>query len=147
LMEADLLTQEEYASVVQDLTEMSSGDPNSTVSVLHALEVRGFKGFERLINAVAKEYEMPFVRLSSFSVPNSALDMLPLKFMIRRGAMVFDFVGKDALVVLMNPYDEQLRQQVEALTQRRCHYYLTLPSEYDRVLTELKVARGMEKPQ
>jgi len=47
---------------------------------------------------------------------------------------VFELIGKDALVVVMNPYDRQLRRDIETMTGRKCHFFLTLPSEFDKAL-------------
>jgi hypothetical protein len=135
LAQEDLLTQEEYAEVVQDLTEMMASEIVATVSVLHALEARGSKKLEPVMAAVAKKTGIPVISLASFDLNTKALPLLPLEMMIRRGVLAFDLLNKDALVVLMNPHDEQLRKDVEAVSRRKCHYYLTLPSEFDQAIT------------
>jgi hypothetical protein len=137
LMESEQLTQEEYSKVVQDLTEMSASDSASTVSVLHALEFGEFKGLERLLLAVSKEYGAPIMTLSLFNIPEDVSSSLPRDFMIRRGALVFEFIGDDALVVVMNPSDKQLQKRIESLTKRKCHFYMALPTEFDRELAKL----------
>ena len=138
LMESNQLSQDEYASVVQDLTEMSSGDKAATASVLHALEFRTFKGLERLMGNVSKECGTPIVTLSHFDLTDRAMSALPTDFVIRRGALVFDFIGDDALVVVMNPYDKQLRQQIESIAGKACHYFVTLPSEFDAAVNLIR---------
>jgi hypothetical protein len=54
--------------------------------------------------------------------------------MLKRGAMVFELLGKDALAVVMNPYDRQLRKDVEAMAGRKCHFFMTPPPEFDKAL-------------
>ncbi len=132
LMEAGELTQEEYASVVQDLTEMSAGDSVATISVLHVLEARGFKHLEKIIAYLVKECASPFVSLSNFDMTTDAAGTLPMDFAVRRGAIVYELLGHDALAVVMNPYDKQLRKDVETLAERHCHFYLTAPQDFDR---------------
>ena len=132
LMEANELTQEEYASVVQDLTEMSAGDSVATISALHVLEARGFKNLEKIITFLVEACQTPFVSLSNFDMTLDAAALLPQDFSVRRGAIVYDILGHDALAVVMNPFDKQLRKDVEALADRKCHFYLTLPSDFDR---------------
>ena len=61
-------------------------------------------------------------------------------FMVQRGVAVFDFLGEDALAVIMNPFDEALRQDVQTLVGRVCHFYLALPSEFDRAMDRTKTA-------
>jgi len=132
LMEAEKITQEEYASVVQDLTEMSAGDSSATISVLHVLEARGFKHLEKVVAYLAENCTTPFVSLSNFELTWEAASIVPREFMLKRGAMVFDVIGRDALAVVMNPYDKQLRKDVETLAGRRCHFYITLPTDFDK---------------
>jgi hypothetical protein len=131
LMEAEQLTKEEYASIVKDLSEMSAVESDATVSVLHVLAARGGKNMERIIGHVAKTCDTPYVSLTNFALGEQPLSVLPLDFMVRRGALVFELLGNDALVVVMNPYDKELRGDVEALAERKCHFFVTLPSEFD----------------
>lgn len=134
LMEASEITQEEYASVVQDLTEMSAGDSVSTISVLHVLEARGFKHLERIIAYLVRQCSTPFVSLSSFETPADLTLLVPVEFSVKRGGIVFELLGNDALAVVMNPFDKQLRKDVEAIAERKCHFFVTLPSEFDKAV-------------
>lgn len=137
LLEAKELTQEEYASVVQDLTEMSASDSTATISVLHVLEARGFKTLERILGFLAKEGSAPCINLAFFEVQLSAALLLPVEFMIKRGTMIFDLIGREAMAVLMNPYDQQLRKDIELLSEKKCHFFMTLPSEFDQAMSRI----------
>ncbi|MDI6775484.1 MAG: hypothetical protein QME60_08900 [Verrucomicrobiota bacterium] len=147
LSEANQITQEEYANVVQDLSELSSAADTSTVSVLHVLENRGFKNLEKILAFVCKECGAPFVSLSTFGLTADAVSLLPLDLMRRRGTLVFELLGRDALVVVMNAYDKQLRKDVEALAGRKCHFFLTLPSEFDRTLEKIPEILAQVEPR
>ncbi|MCE9614989.1 MAG: hypothetical protein K8T26_11975 [Lentisphaerae bacterium] len=142
LLEGNHVSQEEYANLVQDLTDMSSGDGSATVSVLHALEFRAFKNLERLMLAVSKENGAPIVSLGMFDIQPSALTALPFDFMLRRGAVVFDSIGNEALVVVMNPGDQKLRKSVASIVGRPCHFFMCLPSEFDRVMNRAREAQA-----
>ncbi|MDP6491088.1 MAG: hypothetical protein QGH42_09115 [Kiritimatiellia bacterium] len=137
LLQAGELNQEEYASVVQDLTEMSGSESSVSVSVLHALEARGFKGLDRVLVYVAQECSTPYISLDSLAITDEAGALLPLEFVVRRGALVFDFVGSHALAVVMNPCDQDLRKEVERLVGKPCHYYVTHASEFDRAVERI----------
>lgn len=138
LLQANQMNQDEYASVVHDLTEMSAQDAAMTVSVLHALEFRTSKNLDKIMAFIAKECETPIVSLASFAFPVEAMTLLPLDFMVRRGVLVFDFIGHDALVVMMNPYNRQLRAEVESCTNRKCHFFLCLSSEFDAAINRVR---------
>lgn len=137
LLEAGELTQEEYASVVQDLTEMSASDSNATISVLHVLEARAFKSLEKIAGFVSRECLAPIISLSSFEIQSAIVSMLPMDFMVRRGAIVFELLGNNALVVVMNPYNKQLRQDIEAVTGKKCHFFMALSSDFDQAIAKL----------
>ncbi|MDD4870553.1 MAG: hypothetical protein PHR77_08330 [Kiritimatiellae bacterium] len=137
LLEAGELTQEEYASIVQDLTEMSAGDSNATISVLHVLEARAFKNLEKIMGFISRECSSPIISISSFELQPSVVTMLPMEFMVHRGALVFELLGNNALVVVMNPYSKQLRQDAEAATEKKCHFFITLSSEFDQAIAKI----------
>lgn len=142
LLQAGELTEEQYATVIQDLTELSTGKARVTVSVLHVLEARGFKRLEKVIRYLQETCGTPFISLTSFEIPSEAAHRLPMNFMISRGVVIFDFVGDEPLVAVLNPFSQKLREEV----QRRCgvtraHFFVTLPSEFDAVITRLQESR------
>ena len=138
LFEAGELTQEEYASVAQDLSEMSTGRRDLTVSVMHVLENRAFRNLERVLAYVSKTYSAPIVSLHCFDVQADAARLLPFEFIVRRGAFVFEAMKKDALVAVVNPADQRLRSDVEAVSGKHCHFYATLASEFDSAIARIK---------
>lgn len=140
IMESGELTQDEYASVVQDLSEMSASDSGDTISVMHVLEARGFKNLERIIGALSKDCGMPFVSITSYDFQWQALSLLPVEFCSRRGVLAFEVLGDDVLVVVMNPQDVQLRKDVEKVLGKKCHFYTTLSSDFDQVLRRYREA-------
>jgi hypothetical protein len=131
LLESNELSQEEYSAVVQDLTEMSTKDANTTVSVLHVLQDRGFKNLHKVLVSVSKACGTPVVSLSHFDLQPEAVSLLPAEFMLRRGAILFEKLGSHGLVVVMNPYDKQLRKDIEEVAGIECHFFVTLPEEFD----------------
>jgi len=138
LLLAKQIGQEEYASVVHDLTEMSATDSSSTISVLHVLEFRASKSLDRVMGYVAKECGTPIVGLSNFGFPVEAITALNIEFMVRRGVIVLGFIGPEALVVVMNPYNKELRKEVESRLGRKCHFFICLPSEFDQAVAKIK---------
>ena len=140
LMEAGELTQDEYARVVQDLTELSTQDAGATVSVMHVLEGRGIANLERVLGYMARECGAPVIGLSNFDVNLDAARLLPFDFMVERGVAVFELLGKDALAVVLNPFHEQLRDDVRTLTRRTCHFYVTTASDFDNFIDRVRDA-------
>jgi len=137
LMEAGELTQDEYAGIVQNLTEVSGHGADRPLSVLHVLESSAAPNLEQIVSYLAKEYSTPIVLLDNFEFNADAATLLPRDFMVKRCAMVFEFLGSDALVVVLNPSDTELREDVKRLTARSCHFYVTLASQFDRAIERL----------
>lgn len=143
LLQAGQITEEQYATVIQDLTELSASKTQITVSVLHVLESRGFKRLDKVIEYLQETCGTPFVSLTSFEIPPEAAQRLPVSFMIARGAVVFGFVGDQPLVAVLNPFSQKLREEIlQRCRATRAHFFLTLPSEFDAVLTRLQETRA-----
>jgi len=138
LFQAGELDQEEYAAVAQDLTELSAADKPVTVSVMHVLHDRGSRRIERIMLYASRTCGVAILPLSSFDPPRDAYTLLPLDFMVRQGVVVFELLGRDALVGILNPYNLELRRDVETLTGRRCHFYLAPPGEFDTLLETIR---------
>lgn len=137
LLGANELSQDEYSSVVEDLTEMSAKD-GVTISMLHVLYDRGFRNLERILGMTSKECSAPLIAISQFDLQKETLKILPLDFMIRRGCLLFEQVGGEGLVAVLNPYDKKLREDAERLAGRDCYYFLIHPEAYDEAMVRAK---------
>lgn len=137
LFEAKQLNQEEYAQVAQDLSEISGSQTPVTLSVLHVLHDRANRNIDNVLTYIAKDSGVPIVPLSLFDVQHYPFELLPYKFIVRFGTMVFDLMGRDALVVILNPYNKTLRTKVEQLVGKQCHFFLTTPGDFDATLEKL----------
>ncbi len=134
LFQAGEMSQEDYALVAQDLSVISTNPALVTVSVLHALHDRASRGLDRIMAFAARDSGVPIVPLSLFEITETALGFLSREFMIRYGVMPFELMGGDVLVVLLNPYNKPLRQKVQSLIGRRCHFFMTPPADFDSMM-------------
>ncbi|MCX6995958.1 MAG: hypothetical protein NTV49_02470 [Kiritimatiellaeota bacterium] len=140
LFHAGELAQEEYSNVVQDLTEISTKKSNVPVSVLHALHDRNSKNLEKIMYFMSKNSGKPIIALAHFEIPKEAYQLLPLDFISHWGAIVFEMLGQDLLVAVLNPFDRVLQSEVTSLTGRNCHFYMTSAPEYDNALDVIRKA-------
>ena len=140
LFQSAVLSQEDYARVVQDLTDVSARKSEVPVTVLHALNDRSFKHLEKVIIYLSKESGLPLIALANFEIPRSIHTMLPIEIMSHWGAIVFDMLGPDLLVAILNPFDQVLQSEVSALTGKVCHFYLTSAPDYDKALANIRKA-------
>lgn len=140
LFQDDQLVQEEYSSVLHDLTEMSANKMGVPVTVLHILHDRQFSRFERLMTHLCQKSDVPIIDLSRIEEDNELAQTLPLDFICRHGALPFAQVGGDLLLAVLNPFDRNLMKRAEELSGRRCHPYLVTPVDYDQRLGKIKAA-------
>jgi len=140
LFQAGELLQEDYSRVVQDLTDLSMRKSNEPVTVLHALQDRSFKNIDKIMNYLSKQSGKPIIALSNFEIQRNVYTLLPLDLMAHWGAIVFDMLGSDLLVAVLNPFDQILQQEVAALTGKPCHFFLISSVHYDHALAQIRKA-------
>ncbi len=138
LLQGNKLHQEDYSRVVHDLSENSSRAQDVPVSTLHVLHDRHHPGFNEILAFLATACNTPLIALERFEIPPAAASLLPLPFCIKRGVVVFDLMGRDALMAVLNPYDTQVLQDVEEMTGRSCHRFLAAPADFDAAMERLK---------
>lgn len=147
LYEESQLSQEEYSSVLHDLTEVSSKDLDVPASVLHVLNDRGFMQMNRIMNYLSSRSGAPCITLSNFEIPSGIVDRLPLEMAAYHGALPFAFLGKDLLVAVLNPFNHRLVDKIESESGCRCHTYLVDAEDYDRALDRLRSLYGAASSQ
>ncbi|VGO15955.1 hypothetical protein PDESU_04544 [Pontiella desulfatans] len=138
LYEENQLTQEEYSSVLHDLTEVSSKELDVPASVLHVLNDRGFTQMTRIMNYMSNRSGVPPLSLKNFDLDEKAANVLPLGVPVHEGALPFAFFGNDILVGVLNPFNNMLVDKVETESGHRCHTYLVEPEDYDTALGKLR---------
>lgn len=138
LYEENQLSQEEYSSVLHDLTEVSAKDVNVPVSVLHVLNDRGFTQMNRIINYMSSRSGVPFITLSNFEIPKELKEELPLEIPTHEGAIPFAYFGEDLLLGVLNPFNNALVDKLESVCERRCHTFLVNPEDYDTALDRMR---------
>ncbi len=149
LVESGDLSQAEYAGVINDLTEMSAQADGLTISLLHVLESRNIGDIEKYMSGLSDKCGTPIISLDNFEVTLDAVQALAINFVIARGAMVFDYVGSEALVVILNPHDPDIRSEVtELLGDKICHFFVTPPAQFDRRVEKMReIIKDREESQ
>ncbi len=138
LLQAKKLTQEDYTNVVHDLSENSSKKNEVPVSTLHVLHDRHFAALNEVLAFAAVTRNTPIVSLSNFEIQPNVMGLLPVEFIVKRGAIIFELMGEDALVGILNPYDTQLQTEIEELTEKICHCFLVTPEDFDSTLAKIR---------
>lgn len=138
LLQAKKLTQDEYSRVVHDLSESSTRATEIPVTTLHVLHDMNFANMNAVMSFVSSSCKIPMISLASFDLQAAATTLLPVSFVIKRGAILFELMGNDALVAVLNPYDDQLPLDIESLIGKTCHFFLITSEDFDKTLVKLK---------
>ena len=138
LYEENQLSQDEYSTVLHDLTEVSSKELNVPVSVLHVLSDRGFSGITRIMVHASNRSGMPFISLDNFELDEAAVKSLPQDYPLHEGALPFGFMGNNLLVGVLNPFNSTLFDKIERESGHRCHAFLVEPIDYDATLSAVR---------
>ena len=138
LYEENQLTQEEYSSVLHDLTEISERKLDVPSSVLHVLNDSSFMQINRVINHMSSRSGAPCVSLADFELDDRLAGVLPIDIPAHDGALPFAFFGEDLLVGVLNPFNSGLLEKVEKASGCRCHTFLVGPEDYDAALGKIR---------
>ena len=145
LLQAKKLTQEDYSMIVHDISENSGRAGDVPVSTLHALHDRHYAGISDIMAFAATACNTPMICLGNFELQKDTCSLISIEFMISRGAIVFETVGNDVLVSLLNPYDEKLKMDVAGLIGQECHFFLVTPDDFDSALGKIKTLLKPDK--
>jgi len=138
LHEQDLLSEDQYASIVSDITDLSASPKPLPVSVLHLFHDRHIPNIDRVLAFTAEKSGVPLLPLTSFEPQAAAYGMFPLNYMVIKGIVPFELMSHDLLVATLNPLNDKLREELENLTGQRCHFYLVQPSDFDATIDKIR---------
>ena len=125
------LKQEEYSQIIEDLTVQIAESRGTAISVLHAVVDRQIPGFDGLMQHLSEKSRCPFIDLTAFEPQPQDLRGVPKSYLMRQGAIVFDEIGGEYLIGLLNPVDETLRKDLRHYLGGPCHFYLVTPEAFD----------------
>jgi len=145
LHEQGYLSEDQYAMIVSDITDLSASATPMPVSVLHLFQDRQLPNIDRVLAFVAEKSGVPLFPLAMFEPQAAAYGRLPLDYLVIKGVIPFERMANDLLVGALNPLNSKLRDELEKLTGRRCHFYLVHPSEFDVTLD--KIRKTLQNPK
>lgn len=139
LLQAKKLSADDYALIVHDISENSGRAGDFHISTLHALRDRNHAGMNDIMAFITTSCNTPMICLANFELQKDTCSLISPELMSNRGAIVFETIGNnDALVAILNPYDDQLKMDIEGLTGKNCHYFLVAPDDFDAALAKAK---------
>lgn len=131
LHENGFLDAVEYEDLTADMTEGGAGIPDFPVSSLLGLHRLHPDKTDAALALLHTLHHLVPLRLDLFQFTDEVKALLPIPFVRVRGAFPFAKLGSTAIVALLNPADEKLREEVEALAGCPCLFFLAHPAHLD----------------
>ena len=132
LVESGLLPDDQVNSLRAQIEASPTDGRVFLISALQILEKENPPLCERCVAALADKFGTPPIPLAAFDLPRDLLEKFPSTTMRIRGAVPFAMIGQAALVALLNPADERLRAELNAVMP--CRFYLADPSSLEAAL-------------
>ena len=102
------------------------------VSALAILEKENIDLCERCMAFLADRFSAPPVSISAFERNAELVGRFPEEVLRIHGAVPFAKIGNVALVAVLNPMDDRLRERLSEVM--KCRFFLTLPSAAEKWL-------------
>ena len=135
LVDGKMVSEEDAKHLKAQIEATPTAGQMFLVSALQILEKENPTALERCIAYLADRHATPPVPLSAFEPPKGVVSAFPALAMRIHGAVPFASIGKEALVAVLNPADEQLRAELSAVMP--CRFYMAMPSAVEAALGKL----------
>lgn len=137
LLRSHQISDPEYYILVNDLCTYSNqalSFPNTVLGVLRKRELPHEQAF---IEFLTRDSGVPYIDLKLVNPTQEQISLLGPEFILVRGAVPFGEVANEPLIAVLDPFNLQLRDDVEALIQRPCHYFQAEPKGFAHLLESL----------
>ena len=89
---------------------------------------------EQLAAAMAEQLDLPYVNLSSYSVPRALFEVFPAEFAYRYHALPYRQSNATIEIAVSDPYDLVLRENIERIVNRPVRYLVASAQAIDDCL-------------
>lgn len=97
------------------------------VSALGLLQEQHPEYADTAFESMQKRSKLPPIPLELLEVQQDAINTLPIDYIKVKGVMPFRMMANELLVAVMNGVDRNLREEIAAMTGKKCHFYLLHP--------------------
>jgi len=90
-----------------------------------------------IVTALVLQCHLPYISVSQHQIDSQVKDLIPARVAWQHRLVPLDRIGNILTVVMLNPLNEQARQEVEALTKCQIAIFISTKSEIESVLKRL----------
>jgi len=131
--EREYLPKEICMDIIHILTERPVTDHPILISALALLDEEHPEYTEQVMEAMQRASDVPPIPLELFELSPEAAQVLTPNFTHVKGALVFAMIGGEALVALLNPLNDALKEEIVLRAGRPCHFFLAHPRVWQQV--------------
>jgi type IV pilus assembly protein PilB len=129
LVERGVITQAQLDRALE--VQHSSGTGEYIGEILMRL---GYLNEIDIMTALVLQCNLPYIAVSKHEVSPEVLGLIPADFARRSRLVPLDRIGNILSIVMMNPMDENKRQEVEMITGCKIATFISTRSEIDAAL-------------
>ena len=131
LLQNAVISQEQYESAIDRLTEISShAKQDCILSFLEELKEVDRVDMVKVVAFIAAEGGMPFIELSRCEFQEEVVNRIPFDYARHIAAIPFDRFGNEIMVAVMNPVNKNLHQRIAKFLKTNIHFFFTSPDEF-----------------
>lgn len=131
LVNLEQIDIESYKRMANTLFNQSVNQKDLSSSSLKILSEDFTEDKDKLLSAIILDSNTPYISLNIFNIDDEHLQLLDEEYMRKNHCLVFNKLEQEHLVVLTNPYDEDLKQDIAKKLKGDCHFYITSPAEFN----------------
>lgn len=146
LVEGGVITSDQYEKAVESLMENRSNVMGEgALSLLQELQSVKGMDMDSIVAFLSQKSETPFILLSRYEIDDALVQHIPMKYIRGLSVLPFGRLGKEIMIAVLNPVDQNLRKSLSSYLNTRVHFYFTSPEEFHTAMEAIR-NRKAKKP-
>ena len=142
-----LLTDQEFKDILlranfldsKTITDMEELARSSEVSLYDVIVERDLVNDEKIGEAIAQHFGVPFINLKLVIIPDNVLHILPERMAKKRRCIVFERGKEGVKIAMENPKDDQVIEMLRRKTEANILVYFATPLAIQKALEVYKI--------
>ena len=107
----------------------------------------GFATEENIVQALAIQHDFPYLPLTNYEIDSEVIKLIPEDFVKKYHILPIDKMGDILTVVMANPLDSKITEQIEALTKCKIEIFVTTYTEIREAIERCCSKKDQPSPE
>ncbi len=94
----------------------------------------GYTTEEEIIEAVLTQYNIPYLSPDNYNIDKSATKLIPKELAIDNYLIPVDISDSFLLVIMANPFDEEVIKKIEEVSKHKVKIFIATPSQIKKAI-------------